>query len=206
MKAADRIREALNRGSVKDYTYAVLFFLVSTFFIIFVVRPVLTIAFSLQKEAEELEHINKVYEENISKVLQVQSELEKVRDKKPILSQALPERAQVKLLLDDIQKAAEAQGIQVEKVIVTGIFLKEPPISEKTEPEGSVEPEPSTQSVRVQLTLVGSYEQTNNFMTALLNQRRLKSIETLTVQNVEYLTRSEQTGLQLSVRIDAYYL
>jgi hypothetical protein len=63
MKTSERIRDALNKSPYKDYSYAIMFFLVSTFFVVFVIRPVLSIAVALQKESSELEQVNKVYEE-----------------------------------------------------------------------------------------------------------------------------------------------
>jgi len=208
MKAADKIREALNSGPIKDYTYAILFFFVSSFFIVFVIRPVLSIAVSLQKEAVELEEVNKVYEENITRVLKLQSDLEQVRDRKHLLTEALPERANIKPLLDDIQKAAQEQGIQLDKVAVSGIYLKESS-ADKELATSQLQPGadlPSTQIINLQLNITGSYDQTRNFIAGLLNQRRIKNVESFTTRNIEFLTKSASTGLQLDLKIESYYL
>lgn len=206
MKTSDKIREALNKSPYRDYTYAILFFLVSSFFVIFVIRPVLTIAVSLQREAKELENVNKVYEENITRVLKLQSDLEKTRSRKPLLLEALPEKANVKPLIDDIRKAAEEQGIQLDKVVVSGVYLKESATSESDQPVQPGQVEPETETVSVQLSITGSYDQTRDFIIALLEQRRIKSIKSYTTTNVEFLTKSTLSGVQLELEVDSYYL
>ena len=42
----------------KDYTYAILFLLISSFFAFAVIRPVITIAVSLDREAKDLRVTN----------------------------------------------------------------------------------------------------------------------------------------------------
>ena len=202
-----KIREVLNAGKYKDYTYAILFFLVSSFFLIFVIRPVLSIAVSLQKESHELENVNKIYEDNITNVLKLQSELEKIRSRKQLIAHALPEKAGIKNLIDEIQRAAQEQGIQLEKVSVTGIFLKEASVEAASQQQTNEEDiVPIAQTVNIQVNLSGSYEQTDKFLKSLLNQQRLKNIDFFTTQNVGYSSTSGRSGLRLDLKIESYYL
>lgn len=198
-----KIRDLLNKGPIKDYSYAIIFLVVSSFFIIFVIRPVLTIAIRLRNEAQELQQVNDVYEENITRVLSLQSELESVRSRRTLLKEALPEQAMVKALIDDVQAAANEQGIDLEKILIGGVSLKES--AEEGAPDPVLEGL-STRTVGIQVTIAGSYDQTQGFMDSLLNQRRIKSIDSFSVKNIEYLTESTVTGLQLDIQIESYYL
>jgi Tfp pilus assembly protein PilO len=136
----------------------------------------------------------------------LQGELEKTRSRKSLLSEALPEKANVKPLIDDVRKAAEEQGIQLEKVIVNSVYLKESTTSVAGQPTQPGQVEQDTQTVNVQVTLTGSYDQTRKFILGLLKQRRIKSIKGFTTQNVEFLSKSAVPGLQLNLQIESYYL
>ena len=65
------LKGILNRKDLVDYTYGILFLIISSFFLFFAIRPALTIAFSLQRESIDLKKLNAQYEENVLKIVEM---------------------------------------------------------------------------------------------------------------------------------------
>jgi hypothetical protein len=55
------VKKLLGQKEAKDYSYAVLFLIISSFFALFAIKPALSIAFSLKREAADLDRINILY-------------------------------------------------------------------------------------------------------------------------------------------------
>lgn len=192
MTKDDIVRTIKNR-SVRDYTYAIMFFLVSAFFAAFVIRPVLSIAIGIQREASDLERINKVYEKNITKVLELQSQLEDLRPRKHVLDEALPSDPQINAVIADIQSAAVESGVPIKS-------LKISPVELKTDEEPQEE---DKDVVTATLFVSSSFDNIEALLRAIANQRRVKSVNNVSMS----LSRSsEGTLLSLEIELDSFYI
>lgn len=188
---SDVVEKVTYKARLKDYTYAVLFFLLSSFFAFAVIKPVLTIAVSLQREAKDLARINAVYEKNISKLIEIQSKMELLRDKIYLIDAALPQSPKTKNLLTDISNAAQSQGIVIRTITISPLDLKS---IEKT-----VKP------VSVSIDTSSDFEKASSFIKLLLSQKRIKTIKSLKITRVADAL-SEGSYLRIQMTIESYYL
>lgn len=187
--------QALQNRNVRDYTYAIMFFVVSSFFAFFVIRPVLKIAISIQRESVDLKGINDVYEKNITKVLELQSSIESLRPKKFLLDEAIPSQPRIDQVIADIQEAARVSGVKLTSVTINPIDLK-PAIKTLDTPENN--------SVQASISLSASFAQIEAFMRAIAQQRRIKGIHNMTLN----INRGSEKSVELSleVELESYYV
>lgn len=187
----------------QDYTYAILFLLVSSFFALLVIRPVLAIAIGLHKEGEDLQRINTVYEQNIGKVLELQADLELLRPKKYLLDDALPNSPKLNALINDIRNVAQSQAVDLDVVGIEGLQIKSSPQNQQIATGNQV------YGVKINISLFGSYEEVHKFLLALAQQRRIKTIEAIEIvreKDPKASGSATPAFIKLKMSIQAYYL
>lgn len=177
---------------MKDYTYAILFFCISSFFAFFVVKPVLSIAFSLKREAADLKNVNEVYEKNVSKIIEIQSQLETVRDRVYLVDEALPQSPQIKNLLNEIADAATKEGIQIKAISFAPLFLR---------PE-----ETKLDRIVLNIDVDSDFFKAQNLIKNIMTQRRLKKINTIKITRQSEAESAPDTYLRIQMDINVYYL
>lgn len=192
MKKDNIVKDIINRPHVKDYTYAILFFLISSFFAYFVVKPVLSIAFSLKREAQDLQAVNQVYEENVSKVIEIQTQLESVRDKMYVVDQALPESPRIKDVLNEINAAALAENIQIRDIGFSPLVLR--PKDDKLD------------NLTVHVDIDGDFFEAKNLIEHILQQRRIKTIHSISITKQTGTEEGAESFLRIILDLDIYYL
>lgn len=175
-----------------NYTFASLFFIIFSVFLLFIIRPSLTTAFSLKKEEDDLKKINAKYIDIISGIIDTQSRLENNRDKLFLIEKAIPIQPQVNKIASDIENAGIDNSIMVNKMNIQEITL----IGENKN---------YLQSVKVNIEARSTFEDLINFSKDLFKQRRLKSIEKIVIlKDNEASTKSSQ--LKFSIVVNGYYL
>lgn len=185
------LTQLLTKKEVVDYTYATLFFLLSALFAVFAIRPSLSIAFSLKKEAAELKKINEAYEHNINAVIKIQSQLEQVRDKVYLLDEAAPSRIAIKNVIDNVQKTTTEQGIDLKEFNVPSVVLK-----------GNKEK--GIKTVPLTFELNSDYTALDAFVKALFLKRRLTVVNNLQIETDAQSSISATLNTKMS--IENYYL
>lgn len=193
MNTKNFVTQLLSKKEIADYTYITLFFIISTMFVVFAIRPSLTIAFALRKEAQELKKINNKYEQNIVKIIALQSQLESVRNKIYLLEEATPSKPEIKIVVNNLQTAADQSGVQLKEFTIPEIILK-----------GELKKE-GLQNIPLSLNLESEYQKLNNFINDLLLKRRLAVIKNLEINKTDV----ESTGsaeLKYGIEIENYYL
>lgn len=191
MNTKELITRLTQDKKVKDYSYAILFFAISSFFAWFVIKPVLGIAFSLDRQKKDLVTVDAVYERNLNELIDTQSKLELIRDRVELLDQALPAGPHTQTVLLSIQNAASKTGVSMSKVSIARINLKT---------NGKV---PETFSVNTQID--GSFGQAQAFVRELLNQRRIKTIKNLHMVSIN-ATAESASAVRLDIVVDVAYL
>ncbi|MBP9816220.1 type 4a pilus biogenesis protein PilO [Candidatus Woesebacteria bacterium] len=202
VKPDKSLMDHFKKREVQDFSYLILFLVVSSFFAFFVIKPVLSIAVALNKEGEDLERINKVYEENISKVLQLQADLELVRPKTYLLNDALPNNPKLDVLISDIRKVAQAENIVLEGVSIEGLEIK----SKKT---AIAEVPGQLSGVKIDLGISGNYEDAVRFIKALSQQRRIKTIQSVDIgldKDPKASSSASPAFVKVKMNVQAYYL
>lgn len=185
------IKKDIFSKKVQDYTFSVLFFLIFSFSIFFIIRPTLTTLFSLKKQAKDLEELNQFYDQKIVMIAQVQQFLENYREKLLLLREAIPDKPNLAKVIDDLNKVSSESGFLFKKIDMGETSLKEAKEKKYNQLVLNIEGE-------------ADFLKISNFLEELLKQRRLKMVEKLIItQNKE----SSPSGLlKVEMEINASYL
>src|SRR3989344_2735540 len=143
-----------------NYIFAIFFFLIFSIFIVFAIKPSLTTAFSLKKD-------DKIYEEKISNITSIQTQIEENRDSLPLFSQSISEHPEVNKIIEDIKKTADKNSLTINKASIVDINLS------STNQE--------LQDVKLIMEVGVSFDNLKQFVTDLFSQRRLKIIDNLII-------------------------
>lgn len=188
------IKKKLFTQKTTDYSFTMLFLIIFSVFIVFAIKPSLTTAFSLKKEQLDLTKIDKVYEDKIMSIALVQSKMEQNRNDIPLIYQAISTSPQVNKMVDDIKQIADANSFLIMKASIGEVNLFE---SKKT----------SIQTIGITVVGVSDFEHLSQFISALLNQRRLKTINNLKVSRPQEEGIATESGqLQIQIDVEGYYL
>lgn len=177
----------------KDYTFMIVFFLIFSFFVLFVIRPNLTTVFNLQRERDQLTQLDQDYERAIFNIVSIQSSLERNRESFPLLNDAVPSAAQVNRVIDDITKIASSSSFDIKKIDINQISLKES--TDKNE----------AHSYQVFLESAADFNTTRRFINDLLKQRRLKTLKTLNLEQ-DNKESTQSSFLRIKLEIEGHYL
>lgn len=180
-----------NKREIVDYTYATLFLLISSFFILFVIRPSLITAFTLQEKRARLTQIDRDYEKDITNIINIQSQLVELREDLYYLDLALPRKPNIRNLTDLIVKMASAEGIEIKNFSISSIDL----INKKE----------ALNKFNILLEVHVDFLQGKNFIKRLKENIRLIDIERLVFSKVNQ--ESTESGvIKLDMTLEAYYL
>lgn len=181
----EALLQLLNRKEVREYGFDITFFIIFSFFLIFAIRPNLITAFSLQKELQDLKIKNKESEAVILQVVNYQSTLEEYRDKIPLLDQAVPSNPTVAQVVDEVRRSASESGILIDTVSVESIDLKGSSANDDQVVIEVKEVDPAINSFSVTVNGSASMHEVSAFLDKLMNQRRLKKIDSVSVTQNE---------------------
>lgn len=187
------IKKILAKREIRDYTYMILFFIISSFFTLFAIKPALTIVFSLKREAFDLERINAIYEKNILKLVDIQFKLENIRDKTYLLDQAMPKRPEMKTLVDNIKQLASAEGMLIDNLSLLSVDLKKKTKDTQKKP------------LIINIETKAEFSAVNIFIKKITDQRRIKTIKNLKIlRETDFSTDSAH--LKIMMETEGYYL
>jgi len=187
------IKRKLLVKKVTDYSYTILFFISFAFFTFFVIRPNILTILSLQEELGRLHILDIRYENVIKKIVDIQSFLEENRSDLYLLDEALPTLPQINKLVDDSQFSASNSGMNLSSMSINKVNLKDT--------------EKKLVRKKIGITLEGgaNFIQSKEFITEVMNDRRLKMIQKITFDQD---TKQGTTGgtLKLLLEVEGYYL
>ncbi|PIQ71478.1 hypothetical protein COZ40_01215 [Candidatus Roizmanbacteria bacterium CG_4_10_14_3_um_filter_39_13] len=187
------IKRKLLVKKVTDYSYTILFFISFAFFTFFVIRPNILTILSLQEELGRLHILDIGYENVIKKIVDIQSFLEENRSDLYLLDEALPTLPQINKLVDDSQFSASNSGMNLSSMSINKVNLKDT--------------EKKLVRKKIGITLEGgaNFIQSKEFITEVMNDRRLKMIQKITFDQD---TKQGTTGgtLKLLLEVEGYYL
>ncbi len=176
----------------QDYTYLTVFFILFSVFLFFAIRPSLDTAVRLQQEENDLKKLDIQYEQLITSIVDNQASLERVRDRLPLLNQALPRSPEINTVIKDIETVGSEHGVSFQTITVGQVDLVQKDI-------GKVRP------LVVNIGAAGRFEDLIQFIQGLYGQRRLKFIKNLSITK-SASTASGSGQLNAIMQIEGYYL
>lgn len=187
------IKRTLQLKKATDYSYTILFFLSFSFFTFFVIRPNIVTILSLQEEAGRLKILDAGYENVIRKIVDIQTFLETNRENLYLLDESLPSSPNLNKIVDDTQYAASGSALSLTAMTINKVDLKD--VTQKTDEK----------SVIINIEADGTFIQTRNFISEVLNDRRLKNIRRI-VLDQDTVAGSSSGNLKLLIDVEGYHL
>ncbi len=177
----------------RDYTYTIFFLLIFSFFIFYVIRPNLISVFEANTKIKQLKQINKTYEDQIDKIIDVQSILEENREDFGYLNEAISAKPEVNKVLSDVDVSSSASKLVSQRIDISDINLKDRGAFRKLK------------SFDVNLSLRGDFEDGLSFLRKIYEQRRLKLAQEATFSRPEK-EASQSSSLEIKFQVEGYYL
>ncbi len=176
-----------------DYTYTILFLIIFSFFIFFVIRPNLLSIFQANKKIDNLMRDDTFLEKQIQNLVSIQSSLEVNRDNLSVLGEAISKMPQVNKLLEDLNSSIKDNNLVIDKLTIVDINLKK---SQK---------EDTLKSVVFNVILKGSFDDFVKLTKDLYSQRRIKMVQSAVIGRD---TKESSTSglLNIEMNIEGYYL
>ncbi|MCX7880943.1 MAG: type 4a pilus biogenesis protein PilO [Patescibacteria group bacterium] len=187
-----KIKELLKKNG-KDYTYAVIFFLIFSFFLFFVIRPNIILIFKANSEIENLKRVDNFYEVKIQKIIELQQIIEENRDDFRLLNKAITRKPEVNKVLFDLTQLIEKNKLIINKINVIDINLKSNFLLSQLK------------KVSFKMELTGSFNDFNNFIKEIHRQRRAKTVKNILINKKEQES-SESASLIFDLEVEGYYL
>jgi len=177
----------------KDYSYAIAFFLIFSFFTLFVIRPNILSVFQANLKIENLKKTNAVYEYQIQNIINAQTVLVDARDDLKLLDEAATSKPQVNQVIGDITKTTEKNNLVINKLSLVDVNLKDISRSDQFKP------------LTFDLGLTGNFEDYFKLMKDFYDQRRIKLLKNIVINKAE--AESTNSGeLQIELEVEGYYL
>lgn len=186
------IPKVLNKKQLKDYTYAILFLSIASFFLFFAVRPALKIAFSLRRELVELRDLNVKYEKAVVEMVRLQEVMERVRENKDLIMQAIPQNPETASFISTIKEDIDNIGFQLDSLNISGIKLKS-------------EDEKKIETLGMQMQVVGDFNQAKLLVKGVTEKRRIINISDINLEK-EDKDSTNSGSLNIDMNINGYYL
>ncbi len=180
------------RDKLKNYTYQIVFFLVFSFFILFIINPTLKTAFKIRKKLHDLEKLDSTYEKIISNIIDVQTNLEETRSDLYVISDAMPDKPKINEVIRDVKTTADRFNLKILKMEINKIDLKESKAS-------------NMESFDIEVQVSGKFADMVAFLNKINEQRRLKLVDTVLVDKVQKLSTSS-ASIQMTVDISSFYM
>jgi len=186
------IKKDIFYSKIQDYTFLVLFFLIFSFSIIFIIRPTLKTLFLLEKELKDLEEINRIYDQKILMISQIQYFFENNREKIPLIKDAVPHKPNLAKVIDDVNQNSSESGIVIKKMSTATTNLKEDKEKKYNNLILNIEGEADFSKIMI-------------FYEELLKKRRLKMIEQLIITKEKESTSSSDL-LKFQMEVSVIYI
>lgn len=162
------------------------------FFGVFAIMPTFKTIASLQKEVEDIEQINQKLSQKIQALNKAEELYGQQVNNLPLVNSILPETAEFERFAWQVEWLALNTGVEFE----SGSFNKFPLINK--------EMSDGLQTIETELTIMGGYLNTKDFLEALTKIDRLVSISSLTISSKKI--KQSAGMISTSIKLSASYL
>jgi len=180
-------------SKVQDYSYAIAFFLVFSFFVYFVIRPNLVAIFKSLNKIEELKKTNAFYDNQVRKIIELQTNLEAMREDFNYINSAMPVYPEINKVFGDVKELTEKDSLPIAKLNFDNIDLKDNQTAK------------AAKKLKLNIGLNGPFENAKFFLNDLTTQLRLKDIKELRIFK-ETSASTDSSQLKIEMVINSYYL
>jgi len=196
-----RLSPALKKPKVRTSTTAVFSFLAISLFAWYAIRPTAQTIIFLRREIADKTVLNEQMENKITALIEAQATYETIKERLPIIQQALPYNPDAVILARQLRNLAVVSGASVSAIQIPSL----PILGQEATPGAKLAPSKPLEPFPVSVVLSGSYTSLKTFMDGLLSLRRITSIDSISLKPALRLGAPGDT-IQLSIRLQSYYL
>ncbi len=196
-----KISPALKKPKMRASTTAVFSFLAISLFAWYAIRPTAQTIIFLRREIADKTVLNERMENKITALIEAQATYETIKDRLPVVAQALPNNPDAIILARQLRNLAVISGASISAIQIPSL----PILGQEATPGAKLAPSKPLEQFPVSLILSGSYVSLKEFMDGLLKLRRIAGIDTISIKPTLRLGLPGD-ALQLSIRLQSYYL
>jgi len=179
----------IRKPKVQAYSFLVLSLFTGAFFLFFAVRPTINTIINLRKQIEDSTGVNSKLTEKINALAQIQAQYEVIKPDLPLLAQAMPERADVVGLVQQIEKISTDN-----QTSLTAMQFGEANLVG----EGTGKDTQNSVPVTFQVSAGGDYSRLLALLNSISKLPRLVSVDSLNIN-------SGTASPAATIRLKAYY-
>jgi len=165
-------------------------------FVAFAIRPTISTIVNLQRQIQDKQDINRRLDQKINDLSKLQSDYQAVERDLPLIFSALPDNPNVSRAIILLERTATASG-----VALSAVSLSKADYSSTVMATRAAVASVSSESVPINLTVSGGFENIKNFLQQLTNLPRVFS-----PVNVQVIKSKENSELETRTQVDVYFL
>lgn len=196
-----KLSPVLKKPKMRASTTAVFSFLAISLFAWYAIRPTAQTIIFLRREIADKTVLNEQMENKITALIEAQATYETIKDRLPIIEQALPNNPDGIILARQLRNLAVVSGASISAIQIPSL----PILGQEATPGAKLAQQKPMDQFPVSLVISGSYVSLKQFMDGLLTLRRITGIDAITIKPA---LRQGLAGdaLQLTIRLQSYYL
>lgn len=195
-----KLSPVLKKPKMRASTTAVFSFLAISLFAWYAIRPTAQTIIFLRREIADKTVLNERMENKITALIEAQETYETIKDRLPVIAQALPSNPDAVILARQLRNLAVISGASISAIQIPSLPL----LGQEATPGAKLAAQKPLEQYPLHIILSGSYVSLKAFMDGLLTLRRITSIDTISIKPV---VRQGFAGdaLQLTIRLQSYY-
>ncbi len=192
----------LKKQKTRASTAAVFSFLAVSLFLWYAVRPTAQTIIYLRREIADKTVLDQQMEAKITSLIDAQSAYENIKDRLPVLDQALPPNPDAVTLARELRNIANITNASLSALQIPSVPL----IGNESSPGAKLVAGKPLQEFVVTVVVSGPYESIKAFLNGILTLRRITRLESISIKPVTDLTAgASTTNLLMSIRLKTYY-
>lgn len=195
-----KITPELKKPKAKATTTAVFSFLAISLFALYAIRPTAQTIIFLQREIKDKTILNQQMENKITALIETQSVYENIKDRLPVVSQALPKNPDAIILARQLQNLANISGASISAIQIPSLPL----LANEATPGAKLTSGKSLEAFPVNMVVEGSYANLKSFLEGILLMRRITIIDLISFKESSRID-IHGDSLQLSLQLQSYY-
>ena len=189
----------LKKPKNKATTTAVFSFLAISLFALYAIRPTAQTIIFLQREIKDKTVLNQQMENKITALIEAQSVYENIKNRLPVVTQALPENPDAATLGRQLRNLANISGASISAMQISNLPL----VAKEATPGAKLADKP-LEVFPINIVIEGPYAALKSFIDGILITRRIITIDLIS------FTTSLGLGipgdsLRLALRLQSYY-
>lgn len=192
-----RIEPIINRPEIRTYTGLILFFLTTSFFIFFAIKPTANTITSLNKQIIDGKETDRKLQEKINALSAAQVEYNKISPDLPLINSVLPDNPAVVKFAKLIEAVAGSAGVDILSLQFSpvDIYNKEAPLPKETKHTAVLKEHSYT------VVFSGSYKNLVSFQEYIRKIQRLSLSDKFTINKLSIGDTKPQLSLDMSGKI-----